>query len=231
MALFKSRKSGDDSPAAPIQPESVEAVRRRAKHRLIGSAVLVLAGVIVFPLLFDQQPRPVSVDIPIDIPDRNKVKPLSLPAAAPPVVAAETVVTAPTPAPPPAATPEVEEVLTPAPAAAAVSAPKPVPKPVPKTDQAARAQALLDGLEPAKPGADVANRYVVQVGAFADAVRAQEVRLKVERAGLKTYTHVADTKEGRRTRVRVGPFATKAEADRAAEKIRRLELPATILTL
>ena len=65
----------------------------------------------------------------------------------------------------------------------------------------------------------------------ADAARAQEVRIKVERAGLKTYTHVADTKEGRRTRVRVGPFATKAEADRVAEKIRRLELPAAILTL
>ena len=212
MAFFKSRNSGDLSAAAPIQPESVEAVRRRAKHRLIGSAVLVLAGVVLFPFLFDQQPRPVSVDIPIEIPDRNKVKPLSLPAATPPASAAETVVTAPPPAPPPApAAPaqDVEEILT-------TTAPASTPQ--------------VDPVPP-KPGADVANRYVVQVGAFADTARAQEVRVKVERAGLKTYTHVAETKEGRRTRVRVGPFATKAEADRAAEKIRRLELPATILTL
>jgi cell division septation protein DedD len=79
--------------------------------------------------------------------------------------------------------------------------------------------------------ADVANRYVVQVGAFADAVRAQEVSLKLEQAGLKTYSHMVDTKDGRRTRVRVGPFTTKAEEDRVAEKIRRLELPATILML
>lgn len=79
--------------------------------------------------------------------------------------------------------------------------------------------------------ADVGERYVVQVGAFVDAALAQEVRVKVERTGLKTYTHFAETKEGRRTRVRVGPFATKAEADRAAEKIRRLELPATVLSL
>ena len=79
--------------------------------------------------------------------------------------------------------------------------------------------------------ADVAARYIVQVGAFADTARAQEVRLKVEGAGLKTYTHVADTKEGRRTRLRVGPFATKADAERAAEKIRLLELPAAVLTL
>ena len=226
MAFFKSRNSGDESAAAPLPPESVEAVRRRAKHRLIGSAVLVLAGVIVFPLLFDQQPRPVSVDIPIEIPDRNKVKPLNLPAATPPA-AAETVITA----SPPAPAQEIEEILPATPSSASVSAPKPVPTPVPKVDQAAKAQALLDGQVPPKAGADVAARYIVQVGAFADAARAQEVRIKVERAGLKTYTHVADTKEGRRTRVRVGPFATKAEADRVAEKIRRLELPAAILTL
>ena len=226
MAFFKSRNSGDLSAAAPIQPESVEAVRRRAKHRLIGSAVLVLAGVVLFPFLFDQQPRPVSVDIPIEIPDRNKVKPLNLPAATPPA-AAETVITA----SPPAPAQEIEEILPATPSSASVSAPKPVPTPEPKVDQAAKAQALLDGQEPPKPGGDLASRYVVQVGAFADAARAQEVRIKVERAGLKTYTHVAETKEGRRTRVRVGPFVTKAEADLVAEKIRRLELPANILTL
>ena len=72
---------------------------------------------------------------------------------------------------------------------------------------------------------------MVQFGAFADAARAQEVRLKVERAGLKTYTHVAETKEGRRIRVRVGPFTDRAEALRAAEQIKALDLAATVLTL
>ena len=74
-------------------------------------------------------------------------------------------------------------------------------------------------------------RLVVQVGAFADAAKAREVRLKLEKAGLKTYTQVADSKEGKRTRVRVGPFANKAEADQAALKIKALDLPATILSL
>jgi DedD protein len=31
--------------------------------------------------------------------------------------------------------------------------------------------------------------------------------------------------------VRVGPFPTKAEADKAAAKIKKLDLPAAILTL
>src|SRR3954463_14939868 len=79
MAFFKFRKGADDAPAATVQPESVETLRRRARHRLIGAGVLVLVGVIGFPLLFDTQPRPVAVDIPIEIPDRNKPKPLPAP--------------------------------------------------------------------------------------------------------------------------------------------------------
>ncbi|MDO8249113.1 MAG: SPOR domain-containing protein, partial [Rhodoferax sp.] len=56
-------------------------------------------------------------------------------------------------------------------------------------------------------------------------------RVKLEHAGLKTYTHVAQTKEGSRIRVRVGPFGTRVEADKAAQKIKKLDLPAAILTL
>ena len=55
--------------------------------------------------------------------------------------------------------------------------------------------------------------------------------MKIERAGLTTYTQVVETPEGKRTRVRVGPFTNRAEADNAAAKIRALDLPAAILTL
>jgi DedD protein len=71
----------------------------------------------------------------------------------------------------------------------------------------------------------------VQVGAFADATKARETRLKVEKAGLTTYTHIAETAEGKRIRVRVGPFTNRAEAEKAAARIRGLDLPAAILTL
>ena len=71
----------------------------------------------------------------------------------------------------------------------------------------------------------------MQVGAFADNDKAREVRAKLERAGLKTYTQVVDTKDGKRTRVRVGPFANRAEADKAVARIKGLDLPASVLTL
>jgi DedD protein len=74
-------------------------------------------------------------------------------------------------------------------------------------------------------------RYVVQVGAFAEKDKARQAQQKLDRAGLKNYTNVAETKNGPRIRVRAGPFASRAEADRAAEKIKGLALPAAILSL
>ncbi len=248
MAFFKFRKAGDDPAASHRQPESVEAMRRRARHRLVGAAVLVLAGVIGFPLLFDTQPRPVAIDIPIEIPDRNKVKPLAPPRAdargpvteasapAPPVVAAA-------PVEPPAASKVQDRATAPATVPAPVTEPvakapaKPEPRPAAKAepvggaDDGAKARALLEGKPPAESAAGVEGRFVVQVGAFADPGKARETRLRVEKTGLKTYTHVAETKDGKRIRVRVGPFANRAEADKAAEKIKGLDLPAAILTL
>ena len=116
---------------------------------------------------------------------------------------------------------------------------KPAPKPVAKpaaNDEAAKALAILEGKEPPKPpvattSADSAERFIVQFGAYAENEKAREARLKVERAGLKTYVHVAETPQGKRIRVRAGPFATRVEAEKAAAKIKALSLPAAILTL
>lgn len=285
MAFFNFRRGGSNPAAAAgpaAQPESVEAMRKRAKHRLIGAVVLVLIGVVGFPLLFDTQPRPIAVDIPIEIPGKNSVKPLALPApaTAPAAAAAPSPSAAPSPAEKVAAASSLsprEEILPSKPEKAqeksAPPAIKSEAKPVPRTearnesagepkaldkphskpaakaeskpaakppaaeDEGARAIALLNGAaqqqqKPAKPvAADGHARVVVQVGAFADADKASEARSKLERAGLKTYTQVADTKDGKRTRVRVGPFASKAEAEQAVGKIRSLGLSAAVLTL
>jgi DedD protein len=83
---------------------------------------------------------------------------------------------------------------------------------------------------PNKPDASGA-RFVVQVGAYADGASARVVRQKIERAGLKTYTQVAKTSDGNRIRVRLGPFNSRAEAERAAQKIKSLGLTPSILTL
>lgn len=217
MAFFKFRKGGDDQTAPAAQPESVEVLRRRAKNRLIGSAILVLIGVIGFPLLVDKQPRPVSVDLPIEIPDKNKVLPLSTPAASPPAAVSDAA-----PAPSAAASGLVTEPTPPA--------VKPAAKPAPAAKAETRTEPKAEAKKADTKSASEA-RYVVQVGSFADENRARDARSKIERAGLKNYTQAVETKDGKRIRVRAGPFASKAEAERAAEKLKKLDLPGTVLSL
>lgn len=232
-------KSRSVSQGVAAAPESLDAVRRRARHRLIGAAVLVLVGVVGFPLLFDTQPRPIAVDIPIEIPSRQAAKPLPAPPkpdATPSVKDSlderEQVVAVGTPATPPApavvpkpAPVEPKHEAKPEVKPEAKAEPKPDPKPAARPDAAdgARAQATLED--------KAIDRIVVQVGAYAERARAQEVRQKLERAGLKTYTHVANTPDGERIRVRIGPYGTRAEAEKAADKVKGLGLPTAILTL
>jgi DedD protein len=74
-------------------------------------------------------------------------------------------------------------------------------------------------------------RFVVQVGAYSAMGPMRDARAKVEKLGLKTYTQVVETDAGPRTRLRVGPFDTREQADAAAAKLKRADLPANILTL
>jgi DedD protein len=235
MSFFNLRRGGSSSKSQAGAPaESLDIVRKRAKHRLIGAAVLVLIGVVGFPLLFDSQPRPVPVDIAIEIPAKQSVKPLA------PVTVAPAAPAAPAPAPATPVAPAAVAAVTPAPVAAppapVVAAPAPAPvAPAPAAaarpaDDSARAKALLED-KPVTTESAAELRLVVQVGAFSDVAKAREVRQKLEKAGFKTYTQVADSKEGKRTRVRVGPFSSKDEADKAAAKIKTLGLTVTILSL
>ena len=268
MAFFKFRLPGQatsepqgntsNSPA-----ESVDAMRRRARHRLIGASVLVVAGVVGFPLLFDTQPRPVSVDIAVDIPDRASAKPLvdtSTPkplAASAGLDAKEEVVDTKAEAKPEAkaeAKPETkteakaeikpEVAVAGAAGAAAVAAvvPKADAKPEPvkaevkaevKTDAKAEAKADIKvDAKAAKPtDSKDAGRFVVQAGTFSDEAKLRETRSKLEKAGISTYTQVIEGKDGRRVRVRVGPFSSRDEADKVARKIKQLSLQPQVLTL
>ena len=238
MAFFKSRSqstaSAEERNADSGEAQSMDVLRQRARHRLIGATVLVLIAVIGFPLVFDTKPREVASDIRIDMPDRDAVRPNQAPAA-PPVEAK-----APVP----------DDVKAPA-----SQAPEPEPKDMAKQPELPVADVKMPDAKPAEskivetkasPKEEVVNttkpdtnaaktddapRFIVQVGAFSDEAKVKEVRAKLEKAGFKTYVHVAQTKDGKRTRVRIGPFASKEEAQKTVNKIKPLQLSAAVLTL
>ena len=233
MAFFKFRKGGDEHATPAVAPNSVEALRKRAKHRLIGASVLVLLAVVGFPMLFDSQPRPIPVDVAIEIPDKNSVTPLPQKKVVIASPSAGLVVDEESPPPEPKA-PEIKlpavVAATVAPAPAAPVADKPAPSTKANTSANATV-AATSAAAAAAAAAAPAGRFVVQIGAFADTIKAREARQKLEKAGFKTYTQVVETKDGRRIRVRVGPFETKADATKAADKIKKLDLPTGILEL
>ena len=246
MALFKLRLPGrfsstqtgaDALSNAPA--ESVEVIRKRARHRLMGSVVLVLGAVVGLPLLFDSQPRPVAIDTPIVIPDRNQTSPLSATVANAKTGASkegsaqDQVNTAGQAGPVKSSLTNSagldpnEEVVT----KDSKAEVKPDVKLEPKPELKAEAKPEPKSENKAEPKAGDPVRSVVQVGAYADLAKAKEARAKLESAGFKTYTQEIDTKDGKRIRVRVGPFATKEEADTTAEKIRKLNLQTSVLKL
>ena len=228
----------------------VDAARTRARRRLIGAVLLLGIGVIAFPVLFETQPRPIPVDLPIEIPRKEGAAPLTLPAARP--IAATPVV-----APPASAAAVMTETKAdagreiPAPvdnAAKPVAKPEPATKPAaasaPKPALASAAQPVpvkapaVPSAAPALPpkadtsaSAEAPGRFVVQVGAFAEATLAREARAKVEKLGLRTYTQVVETEAGKRIRVRLGPFTSRDEAEQSAAKVKAAGLPAAVLTL
>lgn len=217
LDLF-SQRDRDSRGAAPAAAEPVEVARTRARRRLIGAVVLLGIGVIAFPLLFETQPRPIPVDIPIQIPSRDNAPPLALP---PPKAAA--------PKPPLAASAPPTAVAVDAPREPATPPAPAVSLPTPKADPLPPKAEPAVAAPPAKP--DASGRFVVQVGAFAEAAAVREARAKVEKLGLATYTQVVETSGGARTRVRLGPFATREEADKAAGRVKAAGLPAAVLAL
>ena len=273
LKSFFQRKDKTDTAAAPARSrrasaspadaaEAVQQARTRARQRLVGAVVLLGIGIIGFPLLFETQPRPIPVDLPIEIPRKESAPLLHMPATrlqparsaepkAPASAPGEIVETAaeggheiPAPAsapvvaaPVPAASKAGPKAASPKPAVAAekpstgeAAHPAAAQKPVPSAaEEGIRAKALLEGK--AAAGGDAAGRYVVQVGAFAEVTAARETRLKVEKLGLKTYTQVVETDAGKRIRVRVGPFASRDEADKAASKLKAAGLGSAVLTL
>jgi DedD protein len=72
---------------------------------------------------------------------------------------------------------------------------------------------------------------VVQVGAYNDVERLKAARAKLQKLGYASYTQDVDSTTGRRTRVRVGPFNTRAEADAVAARVKTVGLQTAVLSL
>ena len=213
-------------------------IKKRARRRLVGAIALALLAAIVLPMMMEQEPRPNAGDIQITIPDRDLESSTSRPSASvgDPALAAP-IVPAPeeqapssvlpaVEAPAPVVVPTAPVVAEPATKSPKSETAKPDPvkaepaKPSAEEAEAARARAILEGREIPRGEA-----FVLQIGAFSDAAKAGRITTDLKQQGFAAYTE----KAGNVTRVRVGPVAGRAAADKTAAQLKALGF-STVIT-
>jgi DedD protein len=201
--------------------EEIE-LRKRARRRLVGAIVLVTVAVMILPMVLDQEPRPVTQDIAINIPPKGdagsfaaKAVPAAEPAR-PAAVAPKPAPAAPQPAVRPAQAPGAQGEAERPKAEPVPPAPAPE-KPGEPSARAARADAAA--------GEDA---FVVQLDAFSNPNNAKQQQKRLADAGIRSYTETVRTRKGELTRVRVGPYASRGEAEQMRERLRRMGLSAVV---
>ena len=197
-------------------PTSEDDLKRRARRRLIGAVALTLVAVIALPLMMEDEPPP-AAKLEVRMPVNSKT-PDFVPIAPPPVTPPVAAVVPETPAVPPRQSePAPEQAATDAPAAkippvkAEAEKPKPAEEPVLK--KPAKPNPPLK--DESKTTVEERTAFVVQLGAFSNAGKTEELKQRVEELGLSSYTDRA----GELTRLRVGPFKTREAASAAAAKL------------
>jgi cell division septation protein DedD len=216
--------------------EACQALARRRRVERWGLVALLLAGALALAVASwwsrsvveahpPAEPAPTEVAAveaqPADTPKAAEPSPSAAdtaPAASPaaseatdaPVASAEPVVVA---------LPTVAE-----PVSAPAPAPAPAPPPAPTEAKPAVAASAPEAIRPRLKGP------MVNVGLFADAANARRVQERLKAAKLPVVLDPVESSRGTLSRIRVGPFADKAQAEKAAAKVRALGLEAQVRT-
>ena len=217
-----SRVTADD----PVLTEDPE--HQRARHRLIGAAVLVLVAIIVLPRVLDSKPKSVSNDIAVTI-----VSSLPTPSSSA-EPKSEEVKTAPPPVAPsiaaPAPDPKESSKPIPPPPVASSPAKAVAPSPADKTLGLAAGEQIVAAAKPNAPASTGAppgssGKFVIQIGAFASEERANGWIAKLKEQKIPNYVLNRTGTDGTKLyALRAGPFADKEAAEAAEKKIKAMGL-------
>lgn len=120
----------------------------------------------------------------------------------------------------------------------------PLPKPLPMTqgrpqsdadnrpDVLARLIDQVDSGGSARPAArQQSRRFLVQVGAYSNVKSARAAVDRVAKAGFNAYQETVKTSNGDWIRVRVGPFASREDAEHAQQALKQAGVTAALIAL
>jgi len=213
--------------------------QQRARHRLIGAAVLVLIAVVGLPRILDSRPKTAPNDIAVNImtslpipsaETKPEVKPEEKPKTEAVVVAPKTAL--PSPDIKSESKPDVKS-----------SASAPAPTKAPGLGLAAGEEVVATSAT-TKPSTDVANasanntaadastKYFIQVGAYASESNLKDIYAKLKGQKLAYIVLNKTNSDGAKLSVvRVGPYTDKDTALAAEKKVKAVNLPTKLVTI
>jgi len=230
-------------------------LRKRARRRLVGAIMLVLAAVIVLPAIFDEpkggsEKQEIAINLPATKNNRNDLalKEESVSSefsgmddeASPELPGKSKAGLQPHDEfsgmsndqkriPIPGIKPKFDRrPVAVAPEVknnAAVNTPAAVPAPAPVP--AATSASSSAAVSVAAP-ADAAKAFVVQLGAFSDQAKAKQQQANLLSSGFKAYTETLKVDHNEVTRVRIGPFTTRSAAETELKKLKKIGLDGVV---
>ena len=197
--------------ATPNYTEEEIQFRKRARRRLVGAVVLVVLVVAGVPLILPaDKPQQDTQQIDIRIPSQDAT------GYAPKIMPAHSVEQ-----PPPAAPEKPAITIPPAALNAAPALPPSKTGPIEKPVEAVPpVKAVHDA---PKPAVAAKQTFYVQYGAFSESKNAKQRQTELKTKGVPTFTEVVKTSAGNKIRVRSGPYASRAQAEKVREKVKPLD--------
>lgn len=195
--------------------------QQRARHRLIGAAVLVLIAVVGLPRILDNNPKLAPNDIAVNIvtslpiPGTN-ARPEEKPkteVVAEPVKETSKLALAPEPKAEAKAETKVE------------TKPTPAPSKTPGLGLAAGEEIIAAPSNASNGATNGSEKYIIQIGAFASEERVQGWITKLKEQKIPNYVLNKNASDGSKLFVlRAGPYIDKDAAEAAEKKIKAMGL-------
>ena len=186
-------------------------------------------------------PEPTTIAPAEDVAPPGAAAPLAPPESTLAMAASSAMTETTATAVPPGILPITMAEAMPAPAAPApASTPAPAPKvAAPKAAPAPKAAAPVAKTTRSKPTPPPAaapqekpartnSQFYVTLGTYAEVTNAAAVERKVRQAGYAAQSFSTTSNKGVLTRLRAGPFATRAEAEKAQRALRAQRIPASV---
>lgn len=196
--------------------------------------MLLVTAAIAIPLLFDKEPPPANVTIPLRIPKENtvEVSKITIPSAIT-HDAAEASKAEPQPPQQNAVQPSAKPAVKPEPKKAEVKPaetpkaevkkPEPpkaeVKKPEAKKPEAQKPEPKKPEAKPEAPKVMPKGQFYIQVVALSNQDKAQQIVNSMKKAGVNAFLSPVSTANGKIWRVQSGPYKTKNAATEASAKL------------